>query len=104
MELIHKTSSPEFPQSNVFVEEAIQTTKKTLRKCREDNSGPQLAMLALRATRNSFDTFASELLNTSTFVKRKRKHQMKLKKPTVSQSRVLQLFNTSVITRITTGH
>ena len=73
MELIHKTSSPEFPQSNVFVEEAIQTTKKTLRKCREDNSGPQLAMLALRATRNSFDTFASELLNTSTFVKRKRK-------------------------------
>ena len=36
----HKTSSPEFPQSNWFVERAIQTIKKALRKCKENDSDP----------------------------------------------------------------
>ena len=61
-DFIHKTSSPEFPQRNGFVERAIQTIKKTLRKCREDDSDPYLAMLALRTTKNSSGTSASELL------------------------------------------
>ena len=39
-EFIHKNSRPEFPQSNRFVERAIQTIKETLQKCREDNSDP----------------------------------------------------------------
>ena len=100
-DFIHKTSSPEFPQSNGFVERAIQTIKKTLRKCREDGSDPYLAMVALRTTRNSSGTSTSELLmkrklqtivpllNVNTNTKTKRK------KPTLSQSRELQPFNTS---------
>ena len=59
-DFIHKTSSPEFPQSNGFVERAIQ--KKTLHKCREDDSDPYLTMLALHTTKNSSGTSASELL------------------------------------------
>ena len=61
-DFIHKSPRPEFPQSNGFVERAIQTIKKTLRKCREDDSDPYLAMLALPTTKNSSGTSASELL------------------------------------------
>ena len=61
-DFIHKTSSPEFPQSNEFVERAILTIKKTLRKCREDDSDPCLAILVLRKTKNSSGTSAPELL------------------------------------------
>ena len=81
------------------MERAIQTIKKTLQKCREDDSDPYLSMLALRTTKNTSGTF--ELL-------KKRKLQTlapslnvnvntktKLKKPTVSQSRELKPFNTS---------
>ena len=100
-DFIHKTSSPEFPQSNRFVERAIQTIKQTLRKCREDDSDPYLTILALRTTKNSSGTSASELL-----MKRKLRvlvpllnvngnTKTKLKKPTFSQSRELQPFNTS---------
>ena len=39
-DFIHKTSSPEFPPNNGFVEGAIQTIKKTLQKCKRDNSDP----------------------------------------------------------------
>ena len=100
-DFIHKTSSPEFPQNNGFVERAIQTIKKTLCKCREDDSDPYLAMVALRTTKNSSSTSTSELL-----MKRKLRTlvpslnvnantKTKLKKPTLSQSRELQPFNTS---------
>ena len=100
-DFIHKTSSPEFPQSSGFVERAIQTIKKTQRKCREDDSDPYLAMLALRTTKNSSGTSASEML-----MKRKLQTPVpplnvnantktKLMKPTLSQSRELQPFNTS---------
>ena len=58
-DFIRKTSSPQFPQSNGFLERAIQTIKKTLRKCREDYSDPYLAMLALRTTKSSTGTSAS---------------------------------------------
>ena len=100
-DFIHKTSRPEFPQSNGFVEKAIQTIKKTLRKCREDDIDPYLAMLALHRTKSSSGTSASELL-----MKRKLRTlvpllnvkvntKTKLKKPTLSQSRELQPFKTS---------
>ena len=100
-DFIHKTSSPEFPQSSGFVERAIQTIKKTQRKCREDDSAPLLAMLALRTTKNSSGTSASEML-----MKRKLQTlvpplnvnantKTKLMKPTLSQSRELQPFNRS---------
>ena len=61
-DFIHKTFSLEFPKSNGFLERAIQTVNKMLRKYREDNSDPYLAMLALRTTKNSSGTSASELL------------------------------------------
>ena len=98
LDFIHKTSCPKFPQSNGLVERAIQT-KKTLGKCREDNSDPYLAMLALHTIKNSSGTSASELL-----IKRKLRTlvpslnvnvntKTKLKKPIVSQSRELQPLN-----------
>ena len=59
-EFIHKNSCPKFPQSDGFVERAIQTIKETLRKYREDNSDPYLVMLALRTTKNSSGTSTSE--------------------------------------------
>ena len=49
----HITSSPEYPQSNGLVERTIQTIKNTLRKCRDDESDPYLALLALRTAHNS---------------------------------------------------
>ena len=100
-DFIHKTSSSKFPQSNGFLERAIQTIKKPLRKCREDDNDPYLSMLALHTTKNSSGTSTSELL-----MKRKLQTlipslnvnantKTKLKKPTLSQSRELQPFNTS---------
>ena len=100
-DFIHKTSSPEFPQSNGFVERAIQTIKKTLTKCREDDSDPYLDMLALRTTKNSSGTSASELLmkrklrTLVTSLNVNANTKTKLKKSTLSQSRELQPFNTS---------
>ena len=60
-DFIHKTSSPEFTPNNGFVEGAIQTIKKTLQKCKKDNSDPYLAMLALHATKNSSSISTLEL-------------------------------------------
>ena len=50
-DFIHKTFSPQFPQSNGFEERAIQAIKKTLHKCRQNDRDPYLAI-----------TSASELL------------------------------------------
>ena len=58
----HVTSSPEFPQSNGLVERAIQTIKKTMKKCSEDRSDPYLALLALRTTKNSTNSSPDEIL------------------------------------------
>ena len=99
---MHKTSYPGFPQSNGFVERAIQTIKKTLRKRREDDNDPYLAMLPLRTTKNSSGKSASELL-----MKRKLRTLVtslnvnintikKLKKATV---RELQPLNTNNMVR-----
>ena len=52
----------EFLQSNGFVETAIEISKKTLQKCRKDDSNSYLAMLVLRTTRNSSGTSTSKLL------------------------------------------
>ena len=74
------------------MDRAIQTIKKTLRKYREDDCDPYLAMLALLITKNRSGTSASELL-----MKRKLETlvpsvnvnvntKTKLNKSTVSQS------------------
>ena len=92
---IHKTSSLKFPQSNGFVEMAIQTIMETLQKCREDNNDPYLVMLVLRTTKNSSGRATSELL-----IKRKLwtpvpslhvniNTKTKVKKQTINQSREL---------------
>ena len=49
-------------QSNGFVERAIQTITKTLRKQKEDDSDSYLAILVLHPTKNSSVTSTSELL------------------------------------------
>ena len=46
----HTTSSPHFPQSNGFVERAIQTVKKVLKKAHDGNQDPCLALLILNTT------------------------------------------------------
>jgi hypothetical protein len=46
----HVTSSPGYPQSNGFAERMVQTVKNTLKKAKESNSDPNLALLCLRTT------------------------------------------------------
>ena len=46
----HDSSSPEYPQSNGFIERTIQTVKKTLKKAFHSGEDPYLALLALRTT------------------------------------------------------
>ena len=46
----HVTSSPHFPQSNGFVERAIQTVKKSLKKAHDGNEDPYLTLLILNTT------------------------------------------------------
>ena len=58
----HTTSSPEFPQSNGLVERAIQTIKRTLIKCKETNSDPYLALLALKTTINNTNTSPDQIM------------------------------------------
>ena len=49
----HVTSSPDFPQSNGFVERAIQTVKKALKKAHDGNEDPYLTLLILNTTPGS---------------------------------------------------
>ena len=49
-DFIHNTSSPEYPQSNGFIERTIQTVKHSLKKAMVNNEDPALALLALRTT------------------------------------------------------
>ncbi|XP_035658200.1 uncharacterized protein K02A2.6-like [Branchiostoma floridae] len=44
------TSSPHYPKGHGFIERHVQTVKKTLIKCKESRSDPNLAMLAIRTT------------------------------------------------------
>ena len=89
MDFIHKTSSPDSTQSNGFVERAIQTIKKTLRKCRKDASDSYLSMLALRTTKNTSCTSLELLMKKKLRTKRQRKLQHLRKQ----QSANLQNFN-----------
>lgn len=60
----HVTSSPHFPQSNGFVERAIQTVKKALKKAHDGNEDPYLTLLILNTTPGSDGTFpAMRLFN-----------------------------------------
>lgn len=49
-EFKHITSSPRYPQSNGQVERTIQTVKKSLKKCFDDNRDIYLALLDIRNT------------------------------------------------------
>ena len=46
----HRTSSPEYPKSNGFIERTIQTVKRSLKKAMVNKEDPALALLALRTT------------------------------------------------------
>ena len=46
----HIMSSPHYPQSNGFIERAIQTVKDTLKKAKRAGIDPELALLCVRAT------------------------------------------------------
>jgi transposase InsO family protein len=45
-----ETSSPYYPKGHGFIERQVETIKKTLVKCKENNSDPYLALLILRST------------------------------------------------------
>ena len=49
-EFEHVTSSPRFPQSNGQAESCVKTVKKLIKKCREDDTDPYIALLELRNT------------------------------------------------------
>jgi len=51
----HITISPEYPQSNSFIERTIHTVKKTLKKALQSGDDPYLALLALHTTPLSHD-------------------------------------------------
>jgi len=57
-----QVSSPEFPQSNGEAERAVQTLKKTLRRCISSRQDPYLALLAYRNTPLSNGFSPSQLL------------------------------------------
>ncbi len=46
----HIMSSPHFPQSNGFIERAVQTAKSVIRKAEQEGSDPELALQVLRTT------------------------------------------------------
>lgn len=46
----HVTSSPHFPRSNGLAEKFVQTAKNLLKRCAEDGSDVQLALLLIRNT------------------------------------------------------
>jgi len=46
----HVTTSPYFPQANVFIERTVQAVKNLLQKCKDSGADPHLAMLCLRST------------------------------------------------------
>ena len=61
-DFIHKTSSPEYPQSNGFIERTIQTVKRSLKKAMINNEDPALALLALRTTPGKDNTTPAQKL------------------------------------------
>ena len=61
-DFIHHTSSPEYPQSNGFVERTIQTVKRSLKKAMVNKEDPALALLALRTTPGKDNTTPAQKL------------------------------------------
>ena len=61
----HDMSSPEYPQSNGFIEQTIQTVKSILKRALRNNEDPYLAILALRTTpqKNGMPSPATCLMN-----------------------------------------
>ena len=56
-DIVHTTSSPEYPQSNGLAEKAVQTAKNILQKAINDKKDPYLCLLEYRNT--PVDNFAS---------------------------------------------
>ena len=61
-DFIHHTSSPEYPQSNGFIERTIKTVKRSLKKAMAKNEDPALALLALRTTPGKDNTTPAQKL------------------------------------------
>lgn len=62
--LKHVTSSPQFPQSNGFIESQVKTIKNILKKAQQTKTNPYLALVCLRTTPTGNRSFTpSELLH-----------------------------------------
>ncbi|UYV63431.1 K02A2.6-like [Cordylochernes scorpioides] len=86
----HKTSSPGYPKSNGLVERMVQTVKKQLKKCRQDNTDPYMCLIALRTTpSNNLPSPAQMLMgrNLRTLIPMK---TTKLKPAFISTENILQ--------------
>lgn len=58
----HRTTSPEFPKSNGFIERNVQTVKKLMKKAKESGEDPYVALMNFRATPKANEKSPAELL------------------------------------------
>lgn len=58
----HITSSPHYPKSNGLAEKSVQIVKRIFKKCKEDNSDPNLALLEYRTSPLNSGFSPSQLL------------------------------------------
>ena len=65
-DFVHRTSSPEYPQSNGLVERNVQTVKRLWKKSKITGEDPYLTMLNLNTTPNKDGQSPASLSNVWT--------------------------------------
>lgn len=61
-QITHQTSSPLYPKSNGFVERTVQIVKNLLKKAKNDNADPYLAVLNFRTTDKTYQPSPAKML------------------------------------------